>query len=43
VVYKLGLGSVFNAGSCEWVAGLIKGDKAVEQVTRNVVCPLSRG
>ncbi len=36
-VYSLGLGSVFNAGSCEWVAGLIAGDRVVERVTRNVV------
>ena len=35
--YRLGSGAVFNAGSCEWVAGLIAGDPAVEQVTRNVL------
>ena len=35
--YDRGKGAVFNAGSCEWVAGLIAGDPAVAQVTRNVL------
>jgi hypothetical protein len=35
--YRRGRGAVFNAGSCEWVAGLIARDAAVEQVTRNVL------
>ena len=35
--YKRGRGEVFNAGSCEWVAGLIARDPAVERVTRNVL------
>ncbi len=35
--YRRGRGAVFNAGSCEWVAGLIARDRAVEQVTRNVL------
>ncbi len=32
-----GKGEVFHAGSCEWVAGLIRRDALVEQVTRNVI------
>lgn len=35
--YRRGQGAVFNAGSCEWVAGLIARDRTVEQVTRNVL------
>lgn len=35
--YRRGRGGVFNAGSCEWVAGLIARDGAVEQVTRNIL------
>lgn len=35
--YRRGRGAVFNAGSCEWVAGLIKAEAPVEQVTRNVL------
>lgn len=35
--YRRGRGAVFNAGSCEWVAGLIACDPAVEQVTRNLL------
>lgn len=35
--YRRGKGAVFNAGSCEWVAGLIKGEAAVERVTLNVL------
>lgn len=37
VEYRRGLGAVFNAGSCEWVAGLIAGDVVVERVTRRVL------
>lgn len=32
-----GKGEIFNAATCEWVAGLIRGDAQVEQVTRNVL------
>ena len=35
--YRRGLGTVFNAGSCEWVAGLIARDASVEEVTRRVL------
>jgi hypothetical protein len=35
--YRRGRGVVFNAASCEWVAGLIARDPQVEQVTRNVL------
>jgi hypothetical protein len=35
--YRRGRGAVFNAGSCEWVAGLIARERTVEQVTRNVL------
>jgi hypothetical protein len=37
VEYRRGQGAVFNAGSCEWVAGLIARDRGVEAVTRNVL------
>ncbi len=36
-VYRRGRGAVFNAASCEWVAGLIARERPVEQVTRNVL------
>ena len=36
--YRRGKGAVLNAGSCEWVAGLIKRDAPVERVTRNILC-----
>jgi N,N-dimethylformamidase beta subunit-like, C-terminal len=36
-LFDRGQGSVFTAGSCEWVAGLIDGDPQVEKVTRNVL------
>ena len=29
--------AVFNAASCEWVAGLIARERAVEVVTRNLL------
>jgi hypothetical protein len=35
--YRRGKGAVFNAASCEWVAGLIARDPAVEEVTRRVL------
>lgn len=35
--YRRGNGAIFNAGSCEWVAGLIVGDAVVEQVTRTIL------
>jgi len=35
--YRRGKGAVFNAASCEWVAGLIARERPVEQVTRNVL------
>ncbi len=36
-VYRRGRGAVFNAGSCEWVAGLIARERPVEQVTRTIL------
>ncbi len=35
--YRRGRGAVFNAASCEWVAGLIARQRPVEQVTRNIL------
>jgi len=40
VSFKKGLGEVFHAGSCEWVAGLLHHDPQVEKVTRNVLSRL---
>lgn len=37
VHFPKGRGEVFHAGSCEWVAGLIRADAGVERVTRNVL------
>jgi len=37
VSWKRGKGEVFTAATCEWVAGLIRKDKQVEQVTKNVL------
>lgn len=37
VEYRRGKGAVFNAGSCEWVAGLMARERPVEQVTRNIL------
>jgi hypothetical protein len=37
VSFTKGLGEVFHAGSCEWIAGLLRRDTQVEQVTRNVL------
>lgn len=35
--YRRGRGAVLNAGSCEWVAGLIRRDATVERVTRRIL------
>jgi hypothetical protein len=37
VSFEKGKGEVFHAGSVEWVAGLLRADAQVEQVTRNVL------
>lgn len=37
VNFPKGKGEVFHAGSCEWVAGLLRKDGMVEAVTRNVL------
>lgn len=37
VNFRRGKGEVFHAGTCEWVAGLLRGDAMVERVTRNVL------
>ena len=37
VNFSSGKGEVFHAGSTEWIAGLIRRDKVVERVTRNVL------
>ncbi len=37
VTFARGQGEVFHAGSCEWVAGLLRRDPQVERVTRNVL------
>lgn len=37
VNFKRGKGEVFHAGSCEWVAGLLRHDAMVEHVTCNVL------
>jgi hypothetical protein len=37
VNFRKGKGDVFHAGSCEWVAGLLRKDAMVEKVTRNVL------
>ncbi|THF54683.1 N,N-dimethylformamidase beta subunit family domain-containing protein [Ollibium composti] len=37
VNFKRGKGEVFHAGTCEWVAGLLRRDAMVEQVTKNVL------
>jgi hypothetical protein len=35
--YRRGKGAVFNAASCEWVAGLIAREPVVEDVTRRIL------
>jgi hypothetical protein len=37
VGFPRGRGEVFHAGSCEWVAALLRRDSMVEHVTRNVL------
>jgi hypothetical protein len=37
VNFTKGKGEVFHAGTCEWVAGLLREDAMVEKVTRNVL------
>jgi hypothetical protein len=37
VNFPKGKGEVFHAGSCEWVAGLLRKDAMVEKVTANVL------
>lgn len=37
ISWQRGKGEVFTAATCEWIAGLIRGDAQVEQVTRNVL------
>jgi hypothetical protein len=37
VHFHRGKGQVFHAGTCEWVAGLLRQDEMVIQVTRNVL------
>ncbi len=37
VNFRRGGGEVFHAGSCEWVAGLLRKDPMVERVTANVL------
>lgn len=36
-VCQIGKGTVFNAGTCEWVAGLGQGDFATQKITANVL------
>ncbi len=37
VDFRRGKGEVFHAGTCEWVAGLLRQDEMVVKVTRNVL------
>jgi hypothetical protein len=37
VNFPRGRGEVFHAGSCEWVAALLRRDAMVERVTANVL------
>lgn len=37
VNFKRGEGEVFHAGTCEWVAGLLRHDAMVERRARNVL------
>ncbi|MGE0008952.1 MAG: hypothetical protein AB7S92_25680 [Parvibaculaceae bacterium] len=37
VHFHRGRGEVFHAGTCEWVAGLLRRDEMVARVTRNVL------
>ena len=42
VEFTRGAGSVFHAGSCEWVSGFVARDHGTETVTRNVLERFSR-
>ncbi len=42
VSFTRGAGSVFHAGTCDWVAGLTRRDHGVETVTRNVLTRFTR-
>jgi len=37
ISWPRGKGEIFTAATCEWVAGLIRQDRQVEQITRNVL------
>lgn len=37
ILWPRGKGEIFTAATCEWVAGLIRQDDQVEQITRNVL------
>jgi len=37
ISWQRGKGEIFTAGTCEWVAGMIRNDGQVEQITRNVL------
>ena len=37
ISWKRGKGEIFTAATCEWVAGLIRGDPQIERITRNVL------
>jgi len=37
VSWRRGAGEIFTAATCEWVAGLLRCDGQVEQITRNVL------
>jgi hypothetical protein len=37
VNFPMGQGEIFHAGSCEWVAGLLRRDPMVERVTANIM------
>lgn len=37
VNFRRGKGEVFHAGTCEWIAGLLREDEMVDRVTRNVL------
>ncbi len=43
VTMPFGAGEVFNAGTIDWVAGLLQGDAATETVTRNVLDAYAKG
>jgi hypothetical protein len=42
VSFTRGAGSVFHAGTCDWVAGLMRRDHGVETVTRNVLARFTK-